>query len=120
MEATFYEPQSRDATVILLVSNPDHTLCLMPDCWLISWPSRGPGKVVAMLAVADLQMTGSGGGAREEDEEEEDQLGAGARTRWGPPAGTSAYGVGELCSSLSWVMGRGTSTQCCNVSSRVY
>lgn len=38
-----------------------------------------------MLAVADLQMTGSGGRAREEDEEE-DQLGAGARTRWGPPA----------------------------------
>lgn len=30
------------------------------------------------------------------------------------------YGVGELCSSLSWVMGRGTSTQCCNMSSRVY
>lgn len=44
-------------------------------------------------------------------EEEEDELGAGARTRWGPPAGTSVYGVGELCSSLSWVMGRGTSTR---------
>lgn len=41
--------------------------------------------MVAMLAIADLQMTDSGGGAREEDEEEEDELGAGARTRWGPP-----------------------------------
>lgn len=57
---------------------------------------------------------------REEDEEEEEELGAGARTRWGPPAGTSVYGVGELCSSLSWVMGRGTPTLCCNMSSRVY
>jgi len=82
---------------------------------------EGLGTVVAMLAIAGLQMTGSGGGAREEGEEdEEDELGAGARTRWGPPAGTSAYGVGELCSSLSWVMGRGTSTQCCSMSSRVY
>lgn len=42
--------------------------------------------MVAMLAIADLQMTDSGGGTREEDEEEEeDELGAGARTRWGPP-----------------------------------
>lgn len=66
---------------------------------------------MAMVASAGLEMTGSGGGPREEEEEEENELGAGARTRWGPPAGTSVYGVGELCSSLSWVMGRGTPTR---------
>lgn len=30
-----YEPQSRDATFVLLVASPHHTFCLMPDCWLI-------------------------------------------------------------------------------------
>lgn len=77
------------------------------------------GAVGGMAAGASLEMTGSGGGPREEEEEEE-ELGAGARTRWGPPAGTSVYGVGELCSSLSVGHGPWNTHLCCNMSSRVY
>lgn len=61
-------------------------------------------------------------GAREEDEEEEEELGAGARTRWGPPAGTSVYGVLRRRIVFQFVVGHGpwNTHLCCNMSSRVY